>query len=59
MIKSLESVPSHFIYETFAFGDPNSLSTVDYRQLMLDTIFIPCPTDGGIWILSAFTSLAR
>ena len=48
----MKSISPHLIYETFAFSDPNSLSTVNYRQLMLDTIFIPCPT--GWWNLDSF-----
>ena len=52
MINYMKMIPGHFIYETFAWADANSLSTQDYRQLLLDTIFVPCPT--GWWNLDSF-----
>ena len=52
MVQAMKNIPSHFFHETFQFGDSKGLSRHDYRQLMLDTIFIPCPT--GFWNLDSF-----
>lgn len=52
MIANMKNVPNHYIYETFAWADPNSLTTEDYRNLLLNTIFVPCPT--GFWNLDSF-----
>lgn len=52
MIIHLKTVPNYFIHETFTWADPNSLSTNDYRELLLNTIFVPCPT--GWWNLDSF-----
>lgn len=52
MMYWLKQIPNHFIFETFAFGDPNSLPTIDYRDLLLKTIFVPCPR--GFWNLDSF-----
>lgn len=43
MISQLKTVPNHFIHETFWFGDPRGLDVISYRNLLLDTIFIPSP----------------
>lgn len=52
MINQMKKVPNFYIYETFAWADVNSLSKEDYRNIMLDSIFIPCPT--GWWNLESF-----
>jgi hypothetical protein len=43
MITNMKSIPHHFIHEIGSFADPNSLSQEKYRNLMLNSIFIPCP----------------
>lgn len=52
MINHLKTVPNYHIYETFQWADPNSLSKEEYRGLMMESIFIPCPT--GWWNLDSF-----
>ncbi len=54
MIENLKSVCPYYIYETFAWGsnDPNALGVLAYRDMMLDTIFVPSPT--GWWNLDSF-----
>lgn len=43
MATYLKSIPNHFIHEIFIWRDHNSLSTADYRDLMLKSYFIPSP----------------
>ncbi|HSX04700.1 MAG TPA: exostosin family protein [Rhabdochlamydiaceae bacterium] len=43
MIESMKKIPHYHIYETFTFHDPNALSPENYRALLLNTIFVPCP----------------
>ena len=53
MIAQMKSIPcTYYIHETFAWADPKSLSIIDYRNLLLKTIFVPCPT--GWWNLDSF-----
>ncbi len=43
MAKYMREIPDHFVYETATFLDPKALSAGEYRDLLLDTIFVPCP----------------
>lgn len=43
MINSMKKVPHYFIHETKQFFDPNALPSNEYRELLLNSIFIPCP----------------
>lgn len=52
MIAQLKSVPNHHIHETFMWNDSKGLDVSTYRNLMLNTIFVPCPT--GFWNLDSF-----
>jgi len=52
MITHMRTVPQHFVYETFAWADANSLSRPDYRNILLNSIFVPCPT--GWWNIDSF-----
>lgn len=52
MISNLKKISKHFIYETQSFADPQALSTEKYRNLLLDSIFVPCPR--GFWNLDSF-----
>lgn len=51
MIQNLKKLSSkdYFIHETHSFGDSKGLSITEYRDLMLQTVFIPAPT--GWWNL--------
>lgn len=54
MILELSKVPNFYIHETFDWGDRDSkaLNVAEYRNLLLDTIFAPCPA--GWWNLDTF-----
>lgn len=52
MINQMKKVPNYFFYETFAFFDTNAMSAQDYRDVLLDSIFVPCPR--GSWNLDSF-----
>ena len=45
MINNMKKVPNYFFFETNNWGrwDPKSLSVSECRELMLKTIFVPCP----------------
>lgn len=43
MLNQLKVFPNHFMYETFAWADPNALDAISYRNVLLDTIFAPSP----------------
>lgn len=49
MISALEKVSPYFFHETYDWGrnDPRSLTALQYRELMLQTIFVPSP---GGWV---------
>lgn len=42
MISQMRKVPNGFIHQIHEWADKRSLSTKDYRDLMLNTVFIPC-----------------
>lgn len=44
MVNQMKNVPNYHIHETFTWNDPNALGVKDYRDLLLNTIFIPCAT---------------
>lgn len=52
MIAHIKNIPKYFIHETFSWGDPQALSVTAYQDLLLNTIFVPCPT--GFWNLDSF-----
>ncbi len=52
MISSLSRIPNCFVFETFAFADPNALTAIEYRNVLLNSIFVPCPR--GFWNLDSF-----
>lgn len=43
MIESMKKIPHYYIHETKQFFDPNALPSDKYRELLLNSIFIPCP----------------
>lgn len=44
MIQAMKRVDCYYIHETFAWADANSLAVNRYQDLLLNTIFVPCPT---------------
>ncbi len=52
MINSMKKVSSYHVHEINSFGDTNSLGTEAYRQLLQESIFVPCPK--GWWNLDSF-----
>lgn len=52
MIKSMKSINPHYIHEIFNFGDPKSLPMDKYTNMLLNSIFAPCPT--GWWNLDSY-----
>ncbi len=43
MITSMKKIPHYFIHETVNFGSPDALQVGAYRDLLLKSIFVPCP----------------
>jgi Exostosin family len=43
MLQHMSTLDAGFVHATERFGDPNGLSTGDYRDLMERSIYIPCP----------------
>jgi len=52
MINNMKKVPDFRIHETFKWEDPNALSVTDYRNILLESVFVPCPR--GWWNLDSF-----
>lgn len=52
MINQMKKVPNHFIHEIYAWAGANSLPVDAYRNLLLQSTFVPCPT--GNWNLDSF-----
>lgn len=52
MITQMEQIPNYFIHKIPTWGAPNSLPVDAYRNLLLKTIFVPCPR--GNWNLDSF-----
>ncbi len=52
MLESMKKIPNGFLYETSSFNAPNALAAHDYRDLLLESIFVPCPR--GNWNLDSF-----
>ena len=52
MLEAMKSLPRGFLHLTQGFGSGDSLSTGDYRALLDDSIFVPCP--GGWSNLESF-----
>lgn len=47
MIRNMRNIPNHFVHEIIEWNDKRSLSTRDYRDTLLESIFVPCP--GGAY----------
>ncbi len=43
MLGAMYVIPNYYIHETFSFGDAKALTSVDYENLLLDSVFIPAP----------------
>lgn len=52
MCKHMRSIPNNYIYSIYGWNSPKSLKVADYQELMLDSIFIPCPR--GYWNLESY-----
>lgn len=52
MIHALQAIPKHYVHSIDYFAAPNSLPVDAYQNLLLNTIFVPCPT--GYWNLDSF-----
>ncbi len=52
MIKNMRKIPHYHIHEIFDFNSPDALSASNYRDLLLESIFVPCPR--GWWNLDSF-----
>ncbi len=52
MALNMKKIPNFKIHEIGSFRDPNGLAVNLYRELLSDTIFVPCPR--GFWNLDSF-----
>jgi hypothetical protein len=52
MIANMQIIPNYYFHQTFDFWDVNALRVSDYRDVLLKSIFVPCPT--GYWNLDSF-----
>ncbi len=52
MIGNMIRIPKYHIHQTSAFASADCLSIEEYRDLMLDSIFVPCPR--GNWNVDSF-----
>ncbi len=52
MIDNMKTIPQYFFFETFKWSDPNALPVGDYRDVLLESVFVPCPK--GWWNLDSF-----
>ena len=43
MYTALKKIKPHYLFRIKGFNDPNSLSTSDYRNMLLETQIVPCP----------------
>jgi len=44
MIETLKQVPMYHIHQTGGMQATNNLSVAEYQNLLLNTLFVPCPT---------------
>jgi len=44
MIRSMKRISKYHLHEIFKWADPKSLPVDAYQALLLNTIFVPCPT---------------
>jgi len=51
MLSQLRAIANHHVHEISCGTDPNSLSTTDYQNLLLNSIFVPCPAG---WNMDTF-----
>lgn len=52
MFKYMKRVSNNFVYPIYGWNSPQSLKVADYQDLMLNSIFIPCPR--GHWNLESY-----
>jgi hypothetical protein len=52
MYTNMLKIPNYHVHEIFEFWSPTSLSAEEYRDLLLESIFMPCPR--GNWNLDTF-----
>jgi hypothetical protein len=52
MIHAMQQIPNHYVHGIQSFGAHDSLLTQDCRNLLLDSVFVPCPRGG--WNLDSF-----
>lgn len=52
MAANMKKIPHYFMHETFSFASQDCLAVRDYRNLLLETVFVPCPR--GFWNLDSF-----
>ena len=52
MIQNMKKIPNYYVHETSNFNSADALPVNAYRDLLLDSIFIPCPR--GWWNLDSF-----
>ncbi len=43
MASNMRKVPGYFLHEIESFNGPNSLPIGEYRDILLQTLFVPCP----------------
>lgn len=52
MYQSMTTIPNYHVHTIFGFNTSDSLSTQSYRDLLLDSVFAPCPR--GFYNLDSF-----
>lgn len=52
MLNAMKQIQNYHIHEIFTWADKNGLPVDAYQDLLLNTIFVPCPT--GWWNLDTF-----
>lgn len=52
MVKYLREIPNFFLHPIYGWNSPKSMKACDYQDIMLDSIFIPCPR--GHWNLDTY-----
>jgi hypothetical protein len=52
MITNMRKIENSFVHEIHSWNAANSLSVQEYRNVLLDSVFVPCPR--GYWNLDSF-----
>ena len=52
MVENMRMIAPFFLHETHQWNDPGSLSAQAYRDILLKSVFVPCPR--GWWNLDSF-----